>query len=67
MLTIKHSSFWTYGMVDPQKWDEAEKAGKIQEMIPINHSPFFAPVIQPTMKTGVDGYVVAAMTFLRSN
>jgi hypothetical protein len=32
--------------------------------LPGNHSPFFAPVIQPTLTRGVDGYVVAALTFL---
>ena len=51
-----------YGCVDEQKWDEAEKAGRLSE-IPHNHSAFFAPVIQPTMKTAVDAFAVAALTF----
>ncbi len=59
------SCFWTFGGVDPDKWDEAEKLGTLQEDIPVNHSPFFAPVIQPTMKAGVDALAVAALTFLK--
>ena len=56
-------SFWVFGGVDPQKWDEAEKAGRIQEDIPINHSAFFAPVIQPTIRVGIDALALAAITF----
>jgi hypothetical protein len=33
--------------------------------LPINHSAYFAPVIQPTMSTGVDAMVVAALSFLK--
>ena len=58
------ASFWVYGGVDPEKWDAAEKAGRLQEDIPINHSPFFAPVIQPTLRTGVDSYALAALAFM---
>lgn len=58
------ASFWVYGGVDPEKWDAAEKEGRLQEDIPINHSPFFAPVIQPTLRTGVDSYALAALSFL---
>ena len=56
-------SFWIFGGVDPEKWDEAEKAGRTQEDIPINHSPFFAPVLQPTLRVGLDGLALAAVTF----
>jgi len=58
------ASFWVYGGVDPEKWDEAEKKGRVQEDIPINHSPFFAPVLTPTLQTGVDSYALAALRFL---
>lgn len=57
--------FWFFGGVDEKLWDEKEKAGRIQEEIPINHSPEFAPVINPTLKTGVDALCVAALTFLK--
>ncbi|KAH7078336.1 hypothetical protein FB567DRAFT_502417 [Paraphoma chrysanthemicola] len=59
----KPSCFFLYGGVDPEIYDKAEKEGKMKEL-PGNHSPFFAPVIQPTLTRGVDGYVVAALTFL---
>ncbi len=55
--------FHMYGCVDAERWDEAEKAGKVNE-IPHNHSAFFAPVIQPTMRTAVDAFALAALTFL---
>lgn len=56
-------SFFMYGGVDTEVWDKAEKKGKLDE-IPANHSPFFAPVIEPTLKAGLDGYAVGALTFL---
>jgi metal-dependent amidase/aminoacylase/carboxypeptidase family protein len=31
-----------------------------------NHSPFLAPAIQPTLKTGTDAMVLAALAFLVS-
>ncbi|KAK3314809.1 amidohydrolase [Apodospora peruviana] len=37
--------------------------GGIQES-PANHTARFAPAIQPTMRTGIDALVVAALTFL---
>lgn len=55
--------FYMYGCVDADRWDEAEKAGRVNE-IPHNHSAFFAPVIQPTMRTAVDAFALAALTFL---
>ncbi|KAI9761589.1 MAG: hypothetical protein M1840_001770 [Geoglossum simile] len=45
--------FWNYGGVEPAVWDEAERNGKLEE-IPGNHSPFFAPVIQPTLTVAID-------------
>ncbi|MGW3917390.1 hypothetical protein ACWEBX_38850, partial [Streptomyces sp. NPDC005070] len=32
--------------------------------IPVNHSPTFAPVIQPTLDTGVSALAVAALAWL---
>lgn len=61
----KPSCFWFFGGVDPQAWDAAEKNGTIARDIPVNHSPFFAPVMQPTMRVGVDALVGAALTFLQ--
>ncbi|CZR67420.1 probable hippurate hydrolase [Phialocephala subalpina] len=56
--------YWTFGGVDPAKFEDAKQRGKLQEEVPINHSAYFAPVIQPTMKTGVEALVVGALSFL---
>lgn len=60
----KPSCFFLYGGIDPQIYDKAVSEGRLKDDIPGNHSPFFAPVIQPTLTCGVDGYVVSALTFL---
>ena len=52
-----------WGCVDEETWDEAERKRKIRN-IPHSYSAFFAPVIQPTLRTGVDAFLVAALTFL---
>jgi len=57
--------YWFFGGTDPRKWDEAEKNGSTHSDIPVNHSPFFAPVIQPTMRVGVEALSLAALTMLR--
>src|SRR6478735_6299267 len=56
--------FWFWGGVDPAKFAEATAAGTVERDIPTNHSPFFAPVLQPTLGRGVDALVVAAREFL---
>ena len=60
----KPCCFWFFGGVDEKVWDEAKEKGRLHEDIPVNHSPFFAPVIQPTLKTGVDALCLGALTFL---
>ncbi|RAL16900.1 M20 family metallopeptidase [Aspergillus homomorphus CBS 101889] len=57
-------SFWFFGGIDPDVWDEAETNDRLHE-IAGNHSALFAPAIQPTMKTGVDALCIAALTYLR--
>ncbi|MFB8388018.1 amidohydrolase [Microbacterium sp. NPDC055910] len=56
--------FWFWGGVDPETYATAAAAGTIASDIPTNHSPFFAPVLHPTLENGVDGLVVAAREFL---
>ncbi|MEM0157375.1 MAG: M20 family metallopeptidase [Thermoplasmataceae archaeon] len=53
------SVFWFVGSTDPDLFARAEKEGKIDE-IPTNHNPGFAPVIHPTLETGVQAIVMAA-------
>lgn len=62
----KPCCFWFFGGVDEKKWEKAEKEGRLLEDIPSNHSPYFAPVIQPTLKVGIEALCVAALTFLES-
>ena len=57
------SVFWFVGGTDPGVYAKAQKEGKIGE-IPTNHSPSFAPVIHPTLETGVEALVVAAQAWL---
>lgn len=56
--------FWFWGGVDPAAYRAATEAGTIERDIPTNHSPFFAPVLQPTLSRGVENLVVAAREFL---
>lgn len=63
----KPCCFWFFGGTDAKTWDDAEKNGRLAEDIPVNHSPFFAPVIQPTLATGIDALCLAALTFLKTS
>ena len=57
-------TYWGVGGIDPQKYEQALKAGRVEQDIPVNHSEFFAPVVQPTLSTGTQALVVAALTYL---
>jgi hippurate hydrolase len=57
------SVYWAVGGIDPRKYAEAEKAGRLNE-IPSNHSPEFAPVINPTLRTGIESMLAAAGVWL---
>lgn len=56
--------FWITGGADPVEFAAAMAAGRFEQDIPSNHSPFFAPVLDPTLDHGVDALVIAARTFL---
>lgn len=55
---------WMFGGVDSKTWDEAVTQRTVDQL-PGNHSPFFAPVIQPTLRTGIDAMALGALTFLK--
>jgi amidohydrolase len=57
------SVFWFVGGIDSDMYEKAKKDGRVAE-IPTNHNPRFAPVIHPTLKTGVEAMVVAAEAWL---
>jgi amidohydrolase len=56
---------WTFGGLDPEYVSATEREGRRAE-IPVNHSPLFAPVIEPTLTTGVEALVAAALAWLRA-
>lgn len=56
-------AFWHWGGVDEALWDQKLKEGRLHD-IPGNHTARFAPVIQPTMRTGISALCVAALVFL---
>ena len=57
------SVFWFVGGTDPTVYAEAKAAGTLNEL-PVNHSPQFAPVLHPTLETGVEALVVGALAWL---
>jgi hippurate hydrolase len=56
--------FWGLGGIDPTQYQAAVDAGRVEQDIPVNHSEFFAPAIEPTLSVGTQAMVVAAMTYL---
>ncbi|NYI90598.1 hippurate hydrolase [Amycolatopsis endophytica] len=58
------SVFWLVGGLDQEKVLRAITAGRFEQDVPSNHSPYFAPVLHPTLRTGVETLVVGALTFL---
>ena len=57
-------TFWLLGGVDPATYGAAVAKGTVAQDIPGNHSPFFAPEIDPTLSMGVQAQVVAALSYL---
>ncbi|QDY91292.1 amidohydrolase [Arthrobacter sp. UKPF54-2] len=57
-------TYWGIGGVDPGTYRAAGAAGRIITDIPANHSPKFAPVLQPTLTSGTAALVVAAAAWL---
>jgi hippurate hydrolase len=57
------SVYWIVGGVEPKRYAEAERSGKLNEL-PSNHSPEFAPAINPTLRTGIESMLAAAGAWL---
>jgi hippurate hydrolase len=53
------SVFWFVGGTDPDAYAKAKASGRLNE-IPTNHNPKFAPVLHPTLETGIEAMIVAA-------
>jgi amidohydrolase len=57
-------TYWGFGGIDEKVYRTAVDAGRVGADIPVNHSPSFAPVIQPTLDTGTQALVVAGLSWL---
>jgi metal-dependent amidase/aminoacylase/carboxypeptidase family protein len=57
------SMFWFVGGVDPDTYAQAEREGTLNAL-PTNHNPRFAPIIHPTLETGVETLVAATCAWL---
>ncbi|MFM0311923.1 M20 family metallopeptidase [Paraburkholderia sp. RL17-383-BIF-A] len=54
--------FWFVGCTDPQVYEQAKAARQINT-IPSNHSPQFAPLLHPTLRTGLEAMLCAAFAW----
>ena len=57
------SVFWFVGGTDAGTYAKAKNSGTIADL-PTNHNPRFAPVIHPTLESGVEAMVVASLAWL---
>jgi hippurate hydrolase len=55
--------FWFVGGTDPQVYARAARE-KTLNRIPSNHSPMFAPVVHPTLETGLRAMLAATSAWL---
>lgn len=60
-------TYWGIGGIDADTYKKAEEAGRVAQDIPVNHSATFAPVLQPTLDTGTEALVVAALAWLATD
>ena len=59
------SLFWYVGGTDPDVYRRAAAAGRIAQDVPTNHSSKFAPVLHPTLETGIQTLATASLSYLR--
>jgi amidohydrolase len=57
-------TYWGFGGIDEEAFHAAVAADRARVDIPVNHSPRFAPVLQPTLDTGTEALVVAGLSWL---
>jgi amidohydrolase len=58
------SLYMSLGGADPQKYSETQAAGT---MLPSNHSPFFAPVAELALRTGIKAEVAVLRNLLNGS
>ncbi|MFD6855952.1 amidohydrolase [Rhodococcus sp. NPDC060090] len=57
-------AYWLLGGADPSLFTTGDMTDPALLQVPSNHSPHYAPVIEPTMTIGVTALVTAAHTWL---
>ncbi len=57
------SVFWYIGGADPNLLQAARREGRLDQF-PGNHSPLFAPIIEPTMSVGIEALLTTSLTWL---
>jgi acetylornithine deacetylase/succinyl-diaminopimelate desuccinylase-like protein len=55
--------FWIVGGTDPAAYAQAKATKRLNEL-PSNHSPRYAPVLHPTLKTGLQAMLAGAGAWL---
>ncbi|GAB3672778.1 amidohydrolase [Saccharopolyspora tripterygii] len=56
--------YWFFGGTESGRFRAAVAADDVARAIPANHSPHFAPAIEPTLTTGVKALTTAAIEWL---
>jgi amidohydrolase len=56
-------TYWGIGFTDRKTYLAAEKEGRLEDL-PTNHSPKFLPPLQPTLRTGTEALIAAALAWL---
>lgn len=56
--------FWIIGCTPREVWDAAEKAGRIDIDVPVNHQPSFLPDYEPTAEAATKAGVAAVLAYL---
>lgn len=57
-------AYWLLGGTDPSLFTTGDMTDPALLTVPSNHSPHYAPVIDPTLTTGVTALVTAARTWM---
>ena len=60
-------AYWFIGGSDPALFagvTTIDEAKAVVDGLPSNHSPYFAPMIEPTLRTGITALTTAARTYL---
>ncbi|WP_116949247.1 amidohydrolase [Jiangella endophytica] len=60
-------SYWLLGGTDPSLFTTGDMNDPALLTVPSNHSPHYAPVIEPTVANGVTALVTAARTWMPSS